>query len=311
MAYWWVNHGQTFKSEIEGGYIWSPKKKSNGASNQTYTNLTLTRPGDIVFSYASGKIKGIGVVSSKFREQSKPEEFGSAGERWDDKGWVVPIVWELLIFPLVPREHIETIAPLLPEQNSPLNQNGQGNQNCYLASISEDLGVLLERLIHSDNHDIATFIENEKNEVKDHELIREMKSSSIISTEIEQLIKARKGQGRFRQNVTNIESKCRVTGVCERAVLVASHIKPWRESSNVERLDGFNGLLLSPHIDKLFDKGWISFSDTGDLLYASSKVREILSKWNIILPLNVGAFSREQVSYMSYHRLHVFKGEWK
>ena len=56
MSYWWVNHKQTYTSEVEGGYIWSPKENSNGARNQTYINLTLTTPGDIVFSYAAGKI---------------------------------------------------------------------------------------------------------------------------------------------------------------------------------------------------------------------------------------------------------------
>lgn len=78
MSYWWVNHKQTFTSEIEGGYIWSPKKNTNGAKNQTYLNLTLTKPGDIVFSYAGG-IKAIGVVSESFRELPKPSEFGKSG----------------------------------------------------------------------------------------------------------------------------------------------------------------------------------------------------------------------------------------
>src|SRR5688572_5261595 len=50
LSFWWVNHKQTVRSEIEGGYIWSPKTNRNGASNQTYLNLTLTNAGDIVFS---------------------------------------------------------------------------------------------------------------------------------------------------------------------------------------------------------------------------------------------------------------------
>ena len=68
MSYWWVNHKQTYSSEVEGGYIWSPKENSNGARNQTYINLTLTTPGDVVFSYAAGKIKAIGIVESNCSE---------------------------------------------------------------------------------------------------------------------------------------------------------------------------------------------------------------------------------------------------
>ena len=52
MGFWWVNHKQTFNQEIGGGYIWSPKEDKNGARNQAYINLTLTKVNDTVFSYA-------------------------------------------------------------------------------------------------------------------------------------------------------------------------------------------------------------------------------------------------------------------
>lgn len=55
MTYWWVNHKQTFKAEIEAGYIWSPKKNTNGGVNQSYINLTNVRAHDIIFSYAVGQ----------------------------------------------------------------------------------------------------------------------------------------------------------------------------------------------------------------------------------------------------------------
>ncbi|WP_270830506.1 hypothetical protein, partial [Aeromonas sp. QDB63] len=61
MAFWWVNHKQTYSAEVGGGYIWSPKTNRNGSKNQTYINLTLTRPGDVVISYAGGLIKAIGL----------------------------------------------------------------------------------------------------------------------------------------------------------------------------------------------------------------------------------------------------------
>ncbi len=73
--YWWVNHKQTFRTEIDGGYIWSPKRNKNGARNETYINLTLTNPGDIIISYASAKIAYAGTIAGPHREQIKPEEF--------------------------------------------------------------------------------------------------------------------------------------------------------------------------------------------------------------------------------------------
>lgn len=308
MSYWWVNHKQTYTSEIEGGYIWSPKENSNGAKNQTYINLTLTKPGDIVFSYAAGKIKAVGVVSSRYREQPKPSEFGKSGDSWANVGWAVPIDWEILSSPLIPKNQIENIAPLLPEKNSPLQKNGNGNQSCYLASIQDELGRLLISLAKSNNLDAFSCVENDIEQIEELEAIDEINDADIESTEKDQIIKARKGQGKFRQNVEKVERQCRVTGVIEKNMLIASHIKPWRQSSNIERLDGNNGLLLSPHIDKLFDQGWVTFSDVGELICSSGLPPKILQQWHIELPLNVGVFNKAQCEYLEYHRSNIYKG---
>ena len=79
---------------------------------------------------------------------------------------------------------------------------------------------------------------------------------TIPETERQALILARRGQGQFRANVLTIERACRVTKVERPEHLIASHTKPWRYSSNEERLDGENGFLLTPTIDHLFDKGF-------------------------------------------------------
>tara|TARA_R110002072_G_scaffold19498_4_gene72353 strand:+ start:91 stop:375 length:285 start_codon:yes stop_codon:yes gene_type:complete len=89
MAHWWVNHKQTFKEELEGGYIWSPQENKNGSRNQTYINLTRAKVGDVVFSYASAVIKAVGLVESSYQTSDKPVEFGSKGDGWDQKdGWL-------------------------------------------------------------------------------------------------------------------------------------------------------------------------------------------------------------------------------
>jgi hypothetical protein len=89
---------------------------------------------------------------------------------------------------------------------------------------------------------------------------------SIQETDKEAIIRARHGQGVFKQRVMQIEAKCRITGVENAIHLVASHCKPWRDSSNEERLNGENGLLLTPSIDHLFDRGFIGFEDSGQLI---------------------------------------------
>ena len=131
------------------------------------------------------------------------------------------------------------------------------------------------------------------------------RDTELSETEAEQITKYRRGQGVFRARLESIEAGCRVTGVINPKHLIASHIKPWSKSNNQERLDGNNGLLLSPHIDHLFDKGHITFSDTGDLLISVSADKEALKKWQVS-GMNVGGFNQAQLRYLKYHREHVF-----
>ena len=93
----------------------------------------------------------------------------------------------------------------------------------------------------------------------------------------------------------------------DKRLLVASHIKPWRDATNDERLDGNNGFLMSPHVDKLFDRGWISFADDGRILIGDRNIRSILSTWAIDGNKRVGTFSKYQKGYLEYHRDKVLK----
>lgn len=300
-SYWWVNHAQRFKLEIDGGYIWSPKTKINGASNQTYTNLIKTKPGDIVISHAKTEIRAIGVVTACYKEQKRP-----SGSTRANIGWVVPIKWFMLDKPISPKLYMSRIAPLLPGQNSPLQKDGSGNQNCYLSSIPDKLGKLIVGLTEYKGSlypEIIDDIINESQADQEEEYIR---SQTIDETEKDQLIKARKGQGKFRLNVEKIENKCRITNISNKNFLIASHIKPWKDCDNSERLDGNNGLLLSPHTDKLFDQGWISFTDSGDILCVDVNVVEVMKAWGLNAKMNVGSFSRSQCKYLSYHRKAIY-----
>lgn len=310
MKFWWVNHKKTYSAEVGGGYIWSPKKNRNGSKNQTYINLTLARPGDVVISYAGGLIKAIGLVSASSSEKSKPSEFGSAGDSWSDTGWEVPINWELLSKPISPKDHLELISPLLPLKNSPLRPSGDGNQGCYLASISEALGNQVLTLAKGMNPSFADDIEQHQAELEGDAIEADIQASTLDATEKQQLVKSRRGQGLFRANLEKVEPACRVTGVTNKTLLIASHIKPWSKcANNEERLDGNNGLLLSPHIDKLFDRGWITFTDAGSLLCAEPSIERALQQWGVELPINVGPFKPKQSKYLVYHRNEIYRSD--
>lgn len=131
--------------------------------------------------------------------------------------------------------------------------------------------------------------------------------TDIGPTRKEQLIQARRGQGVFRKNLRKVERSCRVTGVRQPEHLRASHIKPWIDGTDSEKLDGYNGLLLAPHIDHLFDDGWISFEDDGRMLVAATLDATILKRWAIDPKRNCGAFHPRQRAYLAYHRTEIFK----
>jgi len=121
------------------------------------------------------------------------------------------------------------------------------------------------------------------------------------------LLGARLGHGVYRANVEQVEGACRVTGVMDRRHLRAVHIKPWRDCSDAEKLDGYNGLMLSPHVAHLFERGYISFSDDGALVVSQTLNTRILKQWAITVPGQPRAFRSEQKPYLAWHREHVYE----
>lgn len=120
----------------------------------------------------------------------------------------------------------------------------------------------------------------------------------------------RLGQEKFRRTLLNECPQCPITHVADTALLMASHIKPWRVSSNIEKTDPKNGFTLSPLYDKLFDKGFITFSDEKELIisqWLSPDARTKL-KLNKIKKVNELPLDDERKQYLDYHRKFVFRG---
>ena len=90
--------------------------------------------------------------------------------------------------------------------------------------------------------------------------------------------------------------------------LIGSHIKPWRESSNVERLHEANGLLLTPTVDHLFDRGFISFEDSGELIVSPVVDRVSLNRMGInpAHPPRPTSFNVDQKFFLAHHRKEIF-----
>lgn len=310
MKFWWVNHNQTHKDEVGRGFLWSPKKNANGARNQSYDNMTLVKPGDVVFSFANTKIQAVGKVLSPHQSAPLPDEFEGRGFNWNTDGWFVEVDFHFLQNPLRPKDHIDFLRPALAETHSPLNPNGNGNQSMYLSEVPSSLVEKLLLLLGSDFHNTLALAAGtliEADELANQEQLKIEQRTDIGITQKKQLVNARRGQGIFKTNIKLFETHCRVTKLEIPQHLIASHIKPWSKSDDYEKLDGNNGLLLSPHVDHLFNYGYISFENKGQLITSKELQFRVLSAWNIDPDMNVGSFNSEQTKYLEFHRDEILK----
>lgn len=314
MRYWWVNQNQTYRHEVRGGYLWSPKRRRDGGQNPFYDFMREVAPGDVIFSFADTLIKALGIAQSHAYEAPKPKEFGQTGAYWDQIGWRVDVGFVELRLPIRPSERMDVLAPLLPSRYSPLRANGAGLQNLYLTGLTELLAGALIDLIGVEARNIIRGRVLAESQViapavgliewEEHEIDRVRSDKQIAETERQALVLARRGQGTFKLNVMRIERACRITGVTREEHLRASHCKPWREATNEERLDGENGLLLTPNADHLFDRGFIGFDDDGDVLISPVAHVESLRRMGLepTRNTNVGSFSEGQRRYLEFHR---------
>ena len=120
-------------------------------------------------------------------------------------------------------------------------------------------------------------------------------------TERRGLVTSRVGQGIYRRELLNkFQNKCAITGADLKEILIASHIVPWKESSDEERRDVNNGILLSPTYDALFDKHLISFDDSGSIII-SSKIKNLVSVLGIDLNAKIKV-DDEMKNYLRRHR---------
>ena len=311
MRYWWVNQNQTYRHEVQGGYLWSPKRNANGARNPFYEAMREVAPGDLVFSFVDTRILAIGIAQSYSWESPKPQEFGNAGQNWENIGWKVKVNFTGLANKVRPKDHIEILRPLLPERYSPLQPNGNGLQSVYLTEVPVPLAEVLTGLIGQEAVSLVPAAPDVKPTSADdldfweRKLEQEVANDPAVpETERLALVHARKGQGLFKERVSKFESKCRITGVENPVHLVGSHCKPWRDSTNEERLNGENGLLLTPSIDHLFDRGFISFENSGKLIISPVAHRPSLQRMGIDTSevINVGGFTSGQKEFLEFHR---------
>jgi len=290
MAVWWVFQNKTYKEESEGSFLWAPMKDPNGNIPSHWKTMTEVEEGDIVLSSVGRKIVAVSTVMKPAYTFAKP--FADDNDNtWESEGWKVDLFFTELKEAIDINNIVDDLMPMMDYKYAPLNKIGNGNTG-YLFPLTDAVSTYLLNLMEDDNVDIVA---------KELEDIYRL---DIPETEKERLVKSRVGQGEFRKSLMDKwDSKCAVTGLNMPTMLIASHSKAWKVSNNRERLDGNNGLLLSPSYDSAFDKGYISFDEEGCIIFspALSREQKIALSFDDTDKIQK-LLNSEQKSYLTYHR---------
>ena len=130
--------------------------------------------------------------------------------------------------------------------------------------------------------------------------------NNIKATEKDSIVKSRIGQGIFRNNLIEYWHGCAISQCPLTWMLIASHIKPWRDADNQERLDTYNGLLLLPNYDKLFDLGYISFNPKGKIMCSRLLDKFDREAIGLTSDLHLVKLENQHLKYLKYHNENCF-----
>jgi len=188
--------------------------------------------------------------------------------------------------------------------------------------LTQEQSMRNERTVYTTKKDLTNFksalreflafVKSDYHKRYEDSIMREVDiinaNSHIEETEKESIIRSRIGQGIFRKELILYWKCCAVSGFDIVNLLVASHIKPWRNADNSERLDVFNGLLLTPNYDKLFDLGYITFDRRGTMVCSKMLPESERRMIGIVGSMRLIRIDERHKPYLKYHNERCFLG---
>lgn len=154
------------------------------------------------------------------------------------------------------------------------------------------------------------FVNSDYHKRMEDSILTEIKAvendNNIKATEKDSIVKSRIGQGIFRNELIEYWHGCAISQCPFTWMLIASHIKPWRDADNQERLDTYNGLLLLPNYAKLFDLGYISFTQMGKIMYSRLLDKFDREAIGLTSDLHLVKLENQHLKYLKYHNENCF-----
>lgn len=288
----WVNVGSTYKEVLEEQFLWAPNVgyTNNGSTfvNAGWKAVQEVKKGDVILVHKNKNVLGLAKATKDAYEAPRPETRNFS--TWEETGTKVDI--ELNLFPaaLQTSTFVDAFFDIYNNQCSPavFTVNKSASQS-YMCKVPVGAASLIFDQQNTPLMDVKVDTESDSIEV---------------DTSSEAIVKVRKGQQKFRQRIVKYwNGQCCLTGLDKTEILIASHIVPWELASNKERLDKFNGLLLSPNADKLFDKGFISFDKSGRLIKGSNITDDELAALGLNSSMKIKGLSEPHLKYLARHRV--------
>lgn len=297
--------GHTYQEEKDLGIIWSPRQDKGGNVPHSWKRMTEVKEGDRIFHYVKGNLVAISIASEGCIAASKPSIMQNH-DRWNDEGYLVNLEYHELDIPVNVRDNFNEILPLLPIKYSPFQQDANGNQG-YLYPCNEELAIKLLELIS----ELNIYHINEEQLEFGIDDVRRIEHNTLIpliaETESEVKTKIRLGQQKFRKDLLQLwENKCVLCGIDLSDLLRASHSKPWKDSTNEERLDTFNGVLLCCNHNALYDKGYITFDGQGRLHISSVISNDDYLQYGLVPSTKIQIHSENKM-YFKWHKKNIFR----
>jgi hypothetical protein len=295
MAYWWVYQGKSFDRALRGGYLWAPHTTKTGSTPYYYwSNVRRVQMSDIIFSHREGQIVAVATPRGPAYDAAAPHP--DDNNDWVAEGWRLDVDYALLKQPLPYATAYALLKDLSEGRESPFAANGRPNQG-FLFRLSDAAGVrLTEAIDGGDDNQLADALASTTPGI-----------SALTNTSSLSVVAVRLRQALFRRRLDqHWKGMCAVTGLEVRDLLRASHIKRWSDSDDYERLDPFNGLLLSAAYDAAFDKGLVTFDDDGRIIISTALSAEAARQAGIEPLARIRHLQPAHHPYLAHHRTTYF-----
>lgn len=301
-----VMQGKTYQQEKDAGIIWSHKLDQAGNLQHSWERMRDVKQGDLVFHYVNGWIAAVSSVKANCVESPMPSCLQDQFPQ-NTAGYLVELEYHSLDVPLPIADHLEEIVPFFPVKYSAFQTNGQGNQG-YLYPCNDELTLVLFELISKTN----IFMQDEEQLSLSIDSIVIQNKHALVPfialTESKIKTKQRTGQTIFSEAIGSIwNHACPICGISLNDLLRATYAKPWKDCSEEERLDPYNGILLCCNHHALYEKGYITFTAKGNIRISEKIAEQDHDHFFLNKAIHIPT-APEHKNYFNWHKKHIFKG---